>query len=218
MRRVLIDKAAHEIRQRLWRLIKVNRRLAVEVSKSADDMLVLVVYLRLPGAPWWEARRLTIEIGDGAAILPDNIPIRAAVAALNAAAGRQVVKARRFWALCPQCGTAHEEWVNSPAGDHCVFCGWVVGTKPAGHVEVGDRFWVPVMGRVVVHPLTKVRVVWAHNQVTGCFPDESRRARPRELPQEPLPLRDVRRAVPGYEYILVEVVELPQEWGLVPYK
>jgi len=85
-------------------------------------------------------------------------------------------------------------------------------------VEVGDRFWIPIMGRVVVHPLTKVRVVEAHNQVTGCVPDESQRARLGKLPQTPLPLRNVPEAVSGYEYILVEVVELPQEWALVPYK
>jgi hypothetical protein len=217
MRKILIGEAANEIQERLWRLIEVNRRLVVEVGKNMDDRLVLVVYSRLPKAPWWEISRFVIEIEDGVAILRDNIPIRAAIAALNAAAGREVVKARRFGALCPQCGTAHEEWVNSPVGDHCVFCGWVVGTKPLGHVEVGGRFWIPIMGRVVVHPLTKVRVVEAHNQVTGCVPDESQRARPGELPQEPLALRDVPKAVPGYEYILVEVVELPQEWKPAPY-
>jgi hypothetical protein len=218
MRRILIGEAASEIRERLWKLIEVNRRLVVEVTKSADDKLILVVYLRFPGVPWWQISQFTIEIEDGVAILRDNIPIRAAIAALNAAAGRQVVKARRFGALCPQCGTAHGEWVNSPEGDHCVFCGWVVGTKPMGHVEVGDRFWIPIMGRVVVHPLTKVRVVEAHNQVTGCAPDESQRARPGELPQKPLALRDVPKAVPGYEYILVEVVELPRKWDPTPYE
>jgi hypothetical protein len=166
MRKILIGEAANEIRERLWKLIEVNRRLVVEVTKSADDKLILVVYLRFSGAPWWQIGQFTIEIEDGVAILRDNIPLRVAIAALNAAAGRQVVKVRRFGALCPQCGTAHGEWVNTPAGDHCVFCGWVVGTKPLGHVEVGDRFWIPIMGRVVVHPLTKVRVVEVHNQVT----------------------------------------------------
>jgi len=218
MKKILIGEAANEIRKRLWKLIEVNRRLAVEVSKSADDKLILVVYLRFPGSPWWEVGRFTIEIEDNLAILRDNIPIRAAVAALNAAAGREVVKARRFGAFCPQCGTAHGEWVNSPVGDHCVFCGWVVGTKPLGHVEVGDRFWIPIMGRVVVHPRTKVRVVEAHNQVTGCAPNESQRARPGELPEALLELRDVPRALPGYEYIQVEVVELPREWKPTPYK
>jgi hypothetical protein len=218
MRKILIGEAANEIRQQLWKLIEVNHRLVVEVGLSMDDKLVLVVYSRLPKAPWWQISRFTIEIEDGVAILPGDMPTRVAIAALNAAVGRQVVKARRFGALCPQCGTAHGEWVNSPAGDHCVFCGWVVGTKPLGHVEVGDRFWIPIMGRVVVHPLTKVRVVEAHNQVTGCVPDESQRARPGELPREPLALRDVPKAVPGYEYILVEVVELPLKWDPTPYK
>jgi hypothetical protein len=157
MRRILIGEAANEVRQRLWKLIEANRRLVVEVSKSADDRLILVVYLRLPGAPWWEISRFTIEIEDGVAILRDNIPIRAAIAALNAAVGRQVVKARRFGALCPQCGTAHEEWVSSPVGDHCVFCGWVVGTKPLGRAAqlllevpppLADAGWrVEVLGR-----------------------------------------------------------------------
>jgi hypothetical protein len=218
MRKILIGEAANEIRERLWTLIEVNRRLAVEVSMSADNKFVLVVYLRLPKAPWWKIDRFTIEIEGDVAALRDKIPLRAAIDALNAAAGRQVVKARRFGALCPQCGMAHGEWVNGPAGDHCVFCGWVVGTKPRGHVEVGDRFWIPIMGRVVVHPLTKVRVVEAHNQVTGCVPDESQRARPEGLPQKPLPLRDVNEAVRGYEYILVEVVELPQKWDPVLYR
>jgi hypothetical protein len=218
MRKILIGEAANEIRQQLWKLIEVNRYLVVEVGLNMDDKLVLVVYSRLPKAPWWQIGRFTIEIEDGVAILRDNIPIRAAIAALNAAAGRRVVKARRFGALCPQCGMAHGEWVNGPAGDHCVFCGWVVGTRPLGHVEVGDRFWIPTRGRVVVHPLTKVRVVEAHNQVTGCVPDESQRARPGELPQKPLPLQDVPEAVRGYEYILVEVVELPQKWDPVPYR
>jgi hypothetical protein len=132
MRKILIGEAANEIRGRPWRLIDVNRHLVVEVGLNMDDKLVLVVYSRLPGAPWWQISRFTIEIEDGVAILRDNIPIRAAIAALNAAAGRQVVKARRFGAFCPQCGMAHGEWVNGPAGDHCVFCGWVVGTKPLG--------------------------------------------------------------------------------------
>jgi hypothetical protein len=132
MRKILIGEAANEIREQPRRLIEVNRHLVVEVGLNMDDKLVLVVYSRLPGAPWWQIGRFTIEIEDGVAILRDNIPIRAAIAALNAAAGRQVVKARRFGALCPQCGTAHGEWVNGPAGDHCAFCGWVVGTKPLG--------------------------------------------------------------------------------------
>jgi hypothetical protein len=95
MRKILIGEAANEIRGRLWKLIEVNRHLVVEVGLNMDDKLVLVVYSRLPGAP-------TIEIEEGVAILRDNIPIRAAISALNAAAGRQVVKARRFGALCPQ--------------------------------------------------------------------------------------------------------------------
>jgi hypothetical protein len=220
MRKILIGEAANYIRERLWAQIVVNRRLVVEVKMSADNKFFLVVYSRLPGAPWWEIGQFTIEIGNGVAILRDKIPIRTAIDALNAAAGRQVVKARRFGALCPQCGMAHGEWVNGPVGDHCVFCGWVVGTKPAGHVEVGGHFWIPFppKERVVVHPLTKVRVVEAHNQAAGRVPDESQRARPGELPQTPLPLQDVLKAVRGYERVLVEVVELPQEWPPVIYK
>jgi hypothetical protein len=218
MREILIGEAANEIRERLWTLIEVNRRLAVEVSMSADNKFVLVVYSRSPGAPWWQIGRFTIEIKGDVAILCDDIPIDIAIAALNAAAGRRVVKARDFGALCPQCGMAHAQWVNTPAGDHCVFCGWVVGTKPPEHVKVGDRFWIPSKERVVAHPLTKVRVVEAYNQATGRVPDESQRARPEELPQNPLPLQDVNEALRGYEYVLVEVVELPQTWDPVIYK
>ncbi len=96
MRRILIGEAANEIQGRLWRLIAVSRHLVVEVGKNMDDKIVLVVYSRLPKAPWWAISRFVIEIEDGVAVLRDNIPIRSAIAALNAAAGREAVKARRF--------------------------------------------------------------------------------------------------------------------------
>jgi hypothetical protein len=218
MRKILIGEAANKIRGQPWGLIQVNRNLVVEVDLNMDGKFVLVVYSRSPGTPWWQIGRFTIEIKGDVAILCDDIPIDIAVAALNAAAGRRVVKARDFGALCPQCDMIHREWVNTPVGDHCVFCGWVVGTKPLGHVEVGDRFRIPSKERVVAHPLTKVRVVEAYNQVTGRVPDEIQRARPEELPQNPLPLQDVNEALRGYEYVLVEVVELPQTWDPVIYR
>jgi hypothetical protein len=218
MKTILVGNAANEIRARLGMQIQVNRRLAVEIGMDLDEKLYLAVYARWPKTPWWRVDRFTIEIRDGVAVLPDNMPIPIAVNALNAAAGRRVAKARRLGALCPQCNTAHGEWVESAVGVHCALCGWVVRTRPRGHVGIGDRFWIPIMGRVVVHPRTKVRVLQAHNQVTGCAADESQRARPGELPEAPLELRDVPKALPGYEYIQVEVVELPREWKPTPYK
>jgi hypothetical protein len=221
MRVIQIGKAAaEEIRRAVGSQSGLNRRLAVEVMRGLDGEVFLAVYVRLDGTPWWQIHRFDVRIADEAAELPSGMPIQTAVKALNAAAGRVVAKMsrlNRLGATCVQCGTAHGEWVESEIGAHCPFCGWVVGTRPRGHVEPGDRFWIPIMGRVVVHPRTRVRVLEAHNQVTGCARDERLWAKSGELPKEPLELRDVPKALPGYEHILCEVVELPKKWDPAPY-
>ena len=207
MKKIFIGDAA-EIRRRSGMVID-RRNMAVEINEDLDGQIFMTVYKRVPGA-WWQVIQFTIDIDveNGIATIPENMPVALAAAAINAAAGRPLVRARRRGAMCPQCGVAHGEWVETMVL-HCPLCGWVAGTMPANHVQVGDRFWIPIMGRVVVHPRAKVRVLQAHNQVTGCMLSEDLCARPWEIPKRPIELRKVSDALPDYDHILVEVVELP---------
>jgi len=211
MKKIFIGDAA-EIRRRSGMVID-RRNMAVEINEDLDGQIFMTIYKRVPGA-WWQVIQFTIDIDveNGIATIPENMPVALAAAAINAAAGHPLVRARNLGATCPQCGVAHDQWVEAPIGLHCALCGWVAGTRPHGHVEKGARFWIPTMGRVVVHPRTRVRILAAHNQATGCARDDRLWARPGELPDRPLELRQVARVLPGYEHIHVEVVELPSTW------
>jgi hypothetical protein len=168
-------------------------------------------------SPWPRVAQFNIDIRGGDAVLSLALSVRDAVKALNLAMGRKVVKVCDFGATCIQCGQAHKQWVESEAvGPHCPFCGWVVGTKPAGHVEVGYCFSYP-RDHVVIHPRTLVQVVAAHNQESTRKLGASLWARRDELPDKPLELQDAIRALPNYSHILCVVMALPERWDPAPY-
>jgi hypothetical protein len=214
----MVDELQQQTGYRFWD----EDQMMVEVVKAWNGELFLAGYVREldaqgPESSWPRVTQFSINLRGGDAMLPPGLPIQVAVKALNLAVGRNAVKMCDFGATCVQCGKAHKQWVESEVvGPHCPFCGWVVGTKPAGHLEVGDRFWYPT-DRVVVHPRTLVQVMSAHNQGSIRTFDASLWARRDELPEEPLELQDVPRVLPGYSHILCVVMALPEKWDPAPY-
>jgi hypothetical protein len=224
MRRVIHigEAVADELQRRAGSHFWDEDRMTVEVVETQDGELFLAGYVKKskaqdPESPWPRVTQFNIDIRGGDAVLSLALSVRDAVKALNLAMDRRVVRVCDFGATCVQCGQAHKQWVESEAvGPHCPFCGWVVGTKPAGHLEVGDRFWYPD-DRVVIHPRTLVQVMAAHNQKSTRTLDASLWARRDELPDEPLELQDVPRALPNYSHILCVVTALPERWDPAPY-
>jgi hypothetical protein len=209
------------IRKQEGRLIQIGRNTAVEVAKghihSLEGETLLILFHRFPRSPWWSVNKWVVEVHHDRVTFPDNLPAPLLARVINHVVGREVVRVREA-AGCPQCRVHHGEWVDAEGvGLHCTLCGWIAGTMPEGHVQVGDRFWLNDT-RIVVHPETIVRVVAAHNQVTAlCAPSEKLWARAGELPKGSMPLRKVRSLLPDYEYIQVEVVALPPYFGPIPY-
>jgi hypothetical protein len=224
MRRVIHigEAVADELQQRAGSRFWDKDQMVVDVVKTRDGKLFLAGYVQNSKAQesestWPRVTQFNIEIRGGDAVLSLALSVRDAVNALNLAMDRKVVRVCEFGATCVQCGQAHKQWVESEAvGPHCPFCGWVVGTKPAGHVEVGGRFWYPD-DRVVIHPRTLVQVMAAHNQKSTRTLDASLWAGRDELPDEPLELQDALRALSNYSHILCVVTALPERWDPAPY-
>jgi bacterioferritin-associated ferredoxin len=224
MRRVIHigEAVADELQRRAGSRFWDEDQMMVEVVKAQDGELFLAGYVKKPEeqdpeSPWPRVTQFNIGIRGGDAVLSLSLSVGDAVRALNFAMDREVAKVCGFGATCVQCGQAHKQWVESEAvGPHCPFYGWVVGTRPAGHLEVGDRFWYPD-DRVVIHPRTLVQVVAAHNQKSTHTLGASLWARRDELPDEPLELQDVPRVLPNYSHILCVVTALPERWDPAPY-
>ncbi len=214
--------AADELQRRAGSGFRVEGRMVVEVVETQDGELFLAGYVQKseaqdPKSPWPQVIRFNIDIRGGGAVLSLGLSVRDAVRALNLAMGRKAVRMCDFGATCVQCGKAHKQWVESEAvGPRCPFCGWVIGTRPAGHLEVGDRFWYPD-DRAVIHPRTLVQVVAAHSQKSTRTLDASLWAGRDELPDKPLELQDALRALPNYSHILCVVTALPERWDPAPY-
>jgi hypothetical protein len=205
-----------QIRDKVYRTISLGKRCVVEVSSGFDDALLLVVHYRFPSSPWWQVSRWVVEVGERGITFPESMPARIAAHVVNKLLGCNEVRVPRTGAGCPQCGVRHGEWVETSIGLHCTLCGWIAGTQPRGHVQVGDRFWVQER-KVIAHPDTLVRVLAAHNQVTAtCYPSPDLWASPSELPKHPIRLTEVGEAVPDYAYIRVEVVSLPERFDPIP--
>jgi len=196
-------------------ILRTGQGMAVEIYESLEGNVFLIVHKLWPKTAWYMSSSFTVEIDNGVALFPNNMPADLAADALNAAAGETLVRVRDLGATCPQCGASHGEWVETFVGLHCALCGWIVGTQPEGHVKVGEQFCIRDVGRgVVAHPRTRVKVIAAYNQVTGCVPDKRLWARPGELPNNTLELRQAARMLSGYEHVYVKVVELPKKWDL----
>jgi hypothetical protein len=216
------ETVADELQRRAGSGFWDEGHMVVEVVKTQNGELFLAGYVQKSKAqesesPWPRVTQFNIDIRGGDAVLSLGLSVQDAVKALNIAMGRKVVRVCDFGATCVQCGQAHKQWVESEAvGPHCPFCGWVVGTKPAGHLEVGDRFWYPD-DRVVIHPRTLVQVMAAHNQESTRTLDASLWARLDELPDKPLELRDVPGVLSNYSHILCVVMALPERWDPAPY-
>jgi Zn ribbon nucleic-acid-binding protein len=205
-----------QIRDKVYRTIHVGKRCVVEVSSNLDDALLLVVHYRFPNSPWWRVNKWVVEVGERGITFPESMPARIAARVVNKLLGRNEVRVLRTGAGCPQCNVRHGEWVETSVGLQCTLCGWIAGTVPQGHVQVGDRFWVQDQ-RVIAHPDTMVKVLAAHNQVTAlCSPSPELWARLGELPKFPIRLAEVEEAVPDYAYIEVEVVALPEKFDPIP--
>jgi hypothetical protein len=210
-----------ELAERSPRLICVGRHTTAEITKGfvgdVEDIVFLTIYHRFPRSQWWNVYKWTAEVWPNRVTFPADLPSSLMVRVINKIVGREVVRVSRA-AGCTQCHVHHGEWVETEVGLHCTLCGWIAGTVPEGHVQVGDRFWVGD-SRVVVHPDTIVRVLAAHNQVTAlCAPSPELWAWNSELPKEPLPLKQVPEAVSGYAYIQVQVVALPERFDPLPYR